>query len=148
MSLVVGTNSYASVAEADAYLSDRIGSSAWFALPESSVTPGAETKEAYLVSAYNWLIGSPILDVPATGDDPNLKAGQIESALYLLENYDTMKIRRAIQAQGVSAYTLSKKSETFKDNGKGSEIPDYILGILKSYRTLGSFVLLEGDYDV
>lgn len=147
MSLTVGSNSYATVAEADTYLEDRIGASGWFSLSETT-TPGGDSKESMLVSAYYWLTGSASLNLPAVSSSSVLKTAQIESALYLLEFYSGLSSRRAKQSQGVESFKLSDRSEKYFVD-QPSEIPVHILGLLDDYSGLGGQVFqLKGQYDV
>ncbi|MCK4815127.1 hypothetical protein KA005_05095 [bacterium] len=145
MAIVVGTNSYVTIAEADAYLNERIGASIWFALPDDA-SEGADSKTVYLASAYNWLLSSPTLDLPETSTDDAIKNAQIESAFYLLEHYNALNARRSAQAQGVVSMRLSKKWEEYADRDV-SEIPNFISGGLSAYMTGNNVVELLGHYD-
>ena len=147
MSLTVGSNSYVTVAQANTYLQDRMGTLAWFALEETGA-PGVTSKEVLLVTAYNWLLGSPTLDLPAVSSETLLMNAQIESALYLLTYYSGIDSRRAKRAQGVESFKLGDRSETFVE-GSQSEIPSNILGMLMEYSSLGGVTFdLKGQYDV
>lgn len=148
MSLIVGTNSYSTVAEADTYLTDRIGSAVvtWFTLNDTA-SPGVNSKESLLVSAYYWLTGSTELDLPRTSSDQNIKNAQIESALYLLEYYEALNKRRAEISQGVKSDKKSKVSTSYRDS-IGAGIPDFIMGMISEYQTVNTFADLKGQYDV
>jgi len=145
MSLVVGTNSWASVAEADTYLTDRINATEWFSLNVSPATPGAVAKESLLVSAYYWLSGSPELEIPASVTDTDVKNAQIESAWFLYEHYTELNERRAAMYTGVESFKLSKKSENL--NIDNLQIPSYIMGMLRLYGVRNDTALLAGEYD-
>jgi hypothetical protein len=145
MSLVVGTNSWCSVSEADTYLEYRINASEWFQTGEKS-SPGEVSRESLLVSAFYWLQGAPELEISATVTDTDVKNAQIEAALFLLEHYDELNERRAAIYTGVSSFKLSKKSENFDINQL--QIPSYILGMLGNYAIMNTIALLEGEYDV
>lgn len=145
MSLVVGTNSWASVAEGDTYLTDRIDAADWFALPTAS-NPGEVAKESLLVSAFYWLTGSPLLTVAASSTDTNVKNGQIEAALYLLQHYDEMSERRALRASGIVDIRLSRRREAIDLNA--IDVPAHILGYFADYMDgLNTVVTLKGHYD-
>ena len=146
MAIAVGVNSYVTIVEADAYLNDRIGAAAWFALLDDA-SEGADSKTVYLVTAYNWLMSSPTLDLPSISTDDAIKTAQIESAFYLLEHYTALNARRAAQAQGVESYRLSKKEE-FYVPADISEIPAFISGGLSMYMAGNEVVQLLGQYDV
>jgi hypothetical protein len=146
MSLAVGTNSWATVAEGDTYLTDRIDASDWFALPDAASNPGEVAKESLLVSAFYWLTGSPLLTIAASSTDANVKNGQIEAALYLLQHYDELSERRALRASGVTDIRLSRRRESLDLHA--TEIPSHILGFFADYVTgLNVVVQLKGHYD-
>jgi hypothetical protein len=145
MSLVVGTNSWATVAEADTYLTDRINAVDWFSTSPTAA-PGAVSKESLLVSAFYWLTGAPELSLSVTLTDTNVKNAQIEAALFLLEHYDELNERRAAMFTGVESWKLSKKSENY--NIDQLQIPSYIIGMLRDYAIMNTTVDLKGEYDV
>jgi hypothetical protein len=145
MSLVVGTNSWASVAEADTYLTDRINTTEWFQTAPTG-SPGEVSKESLLVSAFYWLTGSPELELSATLTDTSVKNAQTEAAFFLLEHYDELNERRAAMYTGVDSWKLSKKSENYDINQL--QIPSYILGMLRDYAIMNTTVDLKGEYDV
>lgn len=145
MALVVGTNSWASVAEADALLTDRIDAETWFALADVGAAPGERSKEALLVSAFHWLSGSPQLSISSSVTDANVKNAQIEAAWFLQEYYEEMKDRRAALATGVETLRMSRRTERLNIRNLG--IPGYILGMLGSYQVSNTTVTLRGEYD-
>ena len=144
MALVIGTNSWASVAEADIFLADRIDAEAWFLFAESGAS-GVRTKESLLVSAFYWLRGSPQLSLPSSSTDADVKNAQIEAAWFLQEYYEEMKDRRAALATGVETLRMSRRTESLSIRNLG--IPNYILGMLASYQASNVTVTLKGEYD-
>lgn len=145
MSLVVGQNSWSTVEEADTYLANRIGTSDWFDLSDTA-TPGVNSKEVMLTSAFYWLSGSPQVSLSASLTDANVKNAQIESAIYLQEHYTEMDNRRAAISQGVTDFRLSKRQESFDINS--IVLPQHILGLINDYSTAGGkIILLRGEYD-
>ena len=144
MALVVGQNSWVSVAEADTYLTNKIGTGDWFDLSSTS-TPGAESKESYLVSAFRWLISSPEFSIDPAATDDNVKNAQIEAAEFLLFNYKDRRDRMGAITSGVTDFDYSKRSETL-DLAK-MVIPIHIRGLLSVYGQSSAFVLLSGEYD-
>jgi hypothetical protein len=145
MALVVGDNSWASIAEADAYLENRIGADdSWFVLPASAGS-GEDSRENMLVSAFFWMQGSPQLDIASDVTDDDVKNAQIEAALFLTEHYDDLNERRAAIHTGVESFAYSKRREAF--NPSQLTIPDFILGMIPLYNTNNRTVLLQGEYD-
>lgn len=144
MALVVGQNSWETVAEADAYLADRLRTSDWDALSDSGTDD--VTKEKLLVSTFWWLMGHPQLSLSATLTDANVKNAQSEGALFLLRHSEGLDERRAFHAFGVTSFSYSKRRESF-DLSK-LEVPQHILGLLKQYSVAGGAIItLRGEYD-
>lgn len=145
MAIVVGQDTWATVVEADAYLTNKVGATNWFELSEAGI-PGEESKESFLVSAFRWLLGSPefLLSPSMTGDA--IKNGQIEAAAFLMENYKTMAARAGALYSGVVQADYSKRKEVFDLNNV--IIPLHIRGWLRDYRISSSFVLMSGEYDI
>ncbi len=143
--LVVSQNSWASITEADSYLSDKIDTSEWFGLSNTG-SPGTVYKGSLLISAFYWLIGAPELSLTATLTDTNVKNAQIEAAWYLYEHYPELNERRAAIYSGLTSFKLSKRTENFEI--KNIQIPAFIMGILKDYGAKNTTALLLGEYDV
>lgn len=147
MALVVGTNSYVTVAEADDYLTSRINSQGWFDLSETGA-PGEQTKESLLGSSFYWLSRGTSFNLPeGETTDQNIKQAQIEGALYLLKYSAEHEERLALQSQGVKSFKLSKRSESF-GSGTPSGYPFVIIQLLGSYSNGQAFFDLNGNYDV
>ncbi len=145
MALAVGTNSWATIAEADTLLTDRIDAEAWFALSDTG-SPGERSKESLLVTAFSWLLGSSQLSLSVSLSDSNVINAQIEAAWFLQEYYQEIADRRAAIASGVLVLTMSKRREELSINNLG--IPDFILGMLSEYQNSNVTALLLGEYDV
>lgn len=101
MALVVGENSWLTVAEAEPYFSTRIGSSEYWC-------SGAD-KEAALITAYNQLNGCGLFNFP-TEVAQAMKDAQCEQALFLLIHIEDIDRRKGLQAQGVTAAGIVKES--------------------------------------
>jgi len=122
--LVIGTNSWVTVAEADIYMETRFGS--WeFWTDETN-------KEAALVTAYNKIVNSGYFsDLPDTATT-GIKAAQCEMALFLcMEGGDVLR-RAGLQAQGVVQAGIAK--ETYDPDARGKlAFPPEVLALLKEY---------------
>ncbi|NCC60049.1 MAG: hypothetical protein EOM12_03735 [Verrucomicrobiae bacterium] len=94
MSLVVGTNSWVTVEYANTYFSTRLNAYTFW-------TTGT-SKEAALVTAYEFLMGCGQYSIAADSTDPAVKKAQCEMALFLLQHGADMDSRKGIQAQGVT----------------------------------------------
>ncbi|MHA1302142.1 MAG: hypothetical protein ACTSPI_00370 [Candidatus Heimdallarchaeaceae archaeon] len=144
MALIVGQNSWATILEADTYLTDRINAEDWFELSESGAS-GEVSKSSLLISAYYWLLNAPQLELSSSLTDDNVKNAQIESAFFLLEHYNALNQRRAAMFTGVEEFKLSQKRE--KLNINKLQIPNYIIGALKTYIGENVIAELKGYYD-
>lgn len=144
MALIVGQNSWVTVIEADAYLTDRINAENWFILAAIAAA-GVVSKSSLLISAYFWLLNAPQLELSSDLTDDNIKNAQIEAAFFLLEHYTALNARRAAMSTGVEEFRLSQKRE--KLNIAKLQIPDHIIGALRAYMTENVTALLKGRYD-
>ena len=144
--LVVGQNSWANVNEADAYLKVKINTTLWFGLASSPSQPGGVAKESLLISAFNWLMSSPEIQLSTSLTDTDIKNAQIEFAWYLYKYGDTYEERRMLIDSGVKNFKFSKRSESFITASE-LMLPKYILAMLKAYNTQNTTIQLKGEYD-
>jgi hypothetical protein len=127
--LVVGTNSWASLQEAEDYFITRFGiGTSWSGLLEAN-------KVAVLISSYNALIGSGLYDFPAevVNFTSGMKKAQCEMALFLIIHQADMDVRMGLQAQGVNQAGIVQ--ETYGKEVDGIPIPPIVRQLLKSYIT-------------
>lgn len=121
--LTVGTNSWVSVAEADTYLDEKFSAGNW-------ATLAYEAKEQLLITSYRW-INAQRVNIPASSTESNVKYAQIELAWYCYGHLTSHEKRRALYAQGVRDFKLSKFEEKLEKGG----IPDFILDLIKEELT-------------
>ncbi|MCK5609600.1 hypothetical protein KAR91_47435 [Candidatus Pacearchaeota archaeon] len=146
MALVVGTNSWATVAEADTYLEDIPGTDVdWFPLVDAPVNPGEASKESWLVNAFRWLTSSTMFILSASVTSENIKNAQIQSAVYLLRYRDERAKRESMMTSGVTDFDYQEVSETL--DYSQLTIPDSIAGLLTEYSTLNLIATLKGPLD-
>ena len=144
MALVVGSNSWVSRAEADAYLEYRVDASAWDTLDDVPASFGAASKDSYLVTAFYWLYNNVEFEVPLETSDPNVKNAQIEAALFLMKYQGDYEKREALISSGVTSFERSK----WKEDLGAVSLPDRIKGMLVSYNNANAVVqLYPEDYD-
>ena len=117
--IVVGTNSWVTLAESNTYFQAKYGAGEW-------TTLSATNREQLLISAYRWLSNSPL--VSGSVSSQKLKDAQCEAAWYIYKWDEGIERRRALKGQGVKSFTASKFSETY-DLYK-QDIPQFILDIL------------------
>ena len=113
MGLIVGLNSWASQAEADAYLADRLNAAEWTAADSA-------TKDQALVTAWNYLTSHPGYSLSAGTGTQAMKDAQCEQALFLLKNIDELEDRMAMISQGIERVQLIGG---FIENYEGVVVP-------------------------
>jgi len=125
MALVVGANSWLSVADADAYFVERLGAAETW--NDALV---AATKEAALITAYRQLMADDRFAFPVT-IMAAMKNGQCEYALFLLQNVGDTDARMGIRAQGVISAGVAKEGYA----GYDGELPypPTVMALLKPY---------------
>lgn len=128
MALSVGTNSWVTVAEADAYFSEKFGASVWAALLNA-------TKEQLLISAYRWIQSQTMFTIEATSTAEKVKQAQYETAWYMYKYWDQHEDRRALIAQGVTDFKISEFEETLSE----VKFPGFISDLLEDFITGGGF---------
>ena len=124
VTLTAGTNTWATLEEADAYFRTRIGASTLW---------DAAFKPAALISAFNYLYYISGYSFPTTVTQA-MKIAQFEMALFLLQHQVDMDARAGLQAQGVIQADIV--GETYdKDARGGVVLPAIIKGLLVDYET-------------
>lgn len=119
--ITVGTNSWVTLDEANTYLDEKFGASAWASLTNN-------TKEQCLITAYRWI--NRLSNYSISSSTTKLKYAQIELAWYVYTYYDSHLKHEALIAQGVEEFDISKFSET--STGKIT-IPDTVKDLLDEY---------------
>jgi hypothetical protein len=133
MRLVVGTNSWLTVDEADEYMETRYGS--W------EVWTDDTNKEAALITAYKRIVNSgAFINLPSEINDV-LKDAQCEMALYIIIEGMDITRRAALQAQGVIQSGITKESYDPAVRGVLA-FPPEVRALLKEYIFEGNGVLL------
>ena len=129
MSLSLGVNSWVTVAEADTYFSDRWLASGWAGLTNTE-------KEQLLITAHNWIQAQREFDINEDSTNTKVKKAQLELAWFIYNYFEETEKRRALYAQGVRDFKLSKWEETLEEGG----FPTFILDMLSDEITgLGGY---------
>lgn len=133
MSLVVGTNSWATVSEADTYLEDIAGTEDWFNLDDDpGVNQGAESKSTYLVSAFRFLMYHPNLDgLTADLTSDQVKNAQIEMALFLSRYQGDFEERQSLVSSGVESFKAGRWEEDYSTSYPS--LPGKVFALLSDY---------------
>ncbi len=139
MALTPGTNTWATIAEADAYLALRVGADAyWNGLSDAE-------KEIPLVNAYHWLTGCGLYTFPgdASAYAPKMIMAQSEMALFLLQHGQDIDLRMGLRAQGVRIAGIVR--ETYGDIDM--PLPPVVKAMLKGYENAQGFAIVELERD-
>ena len=139
MSLIVGTNTWVTMAEADTYFSERIGSSKYW-------VSGAD-KEQSLITAYRQINNMDGYVFPVVATD-NMKYAQCEQALFLLAFSDEIFRRSSLKAQGVTEAGIVKEKYMQIDGVPIAEMAKVLLKDNEDASNTGNYAItLERDED-
>lgn len=125
--ITVGVNSWVTIAEADAYFSDRFGASKWFELITS-------VKTDLLISAYRWIQQQSMFTISATSTSAKVLQAQYETAWFIYKFFDKYEERRALFASGVRRF----KIEQFEEDLEKAGFPEFISDMLSDSVTKGT----------
>lgn len=123
VTIIPGTNSWATLAEADEYFEAKYSASAiWAGLTE-------EVRKQLLISAANWIQQQRIFSISYSSVSEKVKQAQFEAAWYLYNFGAEDEKRRALSGQGVKAFDLLNWSETLS----GYDFPKFLQDILDDF---------------
>lgn len=149
MSLIKGTNSYVTVAEADSYFLDRIDAGAWTSADNTKKAQALVTATSYL-DEMNWLgiavSDSQTLSFPREGEyfDPRMGTEVVldstvptriiqatyELAFHLIVNENILTDSGSVESISLGTISLSNIKEPQK-------IPPFVKKIIKPLLTVG-----------
>jgi len=127
MAVEKGTNSFCTVAEADAWFADRLGADRWTAA-------SAGTKGAALVTAWRDLATCGRYAFPSAIADAMI-SGQCEQALFLVAYNADAEVRAAVREMGVAEAALV--GETYAPTARGIIIAPRAHYALAGYQVQG-----------
>jgi len=134
--IVIGTNSWESEAEANSYMEGRVKAGEWWTDDGSDNIPA-------LITAFKWLTGTPAFSFPAVVTQ-DMKDAQSEYALFLLQHQPDLDLRVGLQAQGVKVAGIVK--ETYRET-EGIAIPPIVYELLRDYSTETALYILPLERD-
>lgn len=120
LTLIIGVNTFVTLAEANDYLEGKLGANNWSTLTDTE-------KKQCLISAFRWLLR---LGVSASATTTNVKYAQIELAWWLYQNYEEYEDREALYVSGVRNFRIGQWSESLTKSSLPSFLEDLIPGIL------------------
>ena len=132
--MVVGTNSWVSVAEADNYLNQKLNTTSW----------ATANKEGALVSAFYEIYNDPSLLIPKNSTNEKVKNAQIELAFWLVENITAWNKRKSLQSMGVKEFDIDNVKEVYNKN---SSLPTFIDNMLQDFKSGGTIATFSRSID-
>ena len=140
MSLVlqVGTNSWATLTEANTYFEAKYGATLWTSLSDVQ-------KLQLLVSAFNWIRQQSLLSVPTSATADTVKNAQCEAAWFVYRWSDEYERRRALSSSGVKSFSVAGWSESLG----ATAFPQFIADMLIDYAANigGGFMRMSRDVE-
>jgi hypothetical protein len=139
MSIIVGTNSWVTLAEANAYFASKYNAATLWATLANAV------KEQLLISAYYWIQQQKAFSISPASTAAKVKQAQYEAAWFIYKYGDEYEKRRALSDEGVKSFSISKFSETLD----GAQFPAFIADILDGFATGtgGKFPFVQRSFD-
>lgn len=135
-SLVVNTNTWVTLAEADSYLEERLGADAWVSVSDTN-------KIQCLITAFRWINRDPNYTISVVTN--SLKWAQIVLAWYVYNNLDEHEKRAALYNQGVRKFIVSRFHETLVKGGLPEEVKDLLTDY--AYNAGGYLPVIEREID-
>jgi len=131
--IVVGTNSWILLADAEIYMLGRLGASKFWNTTVDKI--------AALITAYTQLANCGRWEIPAEISE-DMEIAQCEMALYLLQHLEDSDTRAGLQAQGVTAAGIVQ--ETYDPDAKDElAIPAIVKRLFKAYETESSIEIVH-----
>jgi hypothetical protein len=137
--LVVGTNTYISLADAETYFTDRLNITTWSAATDANKNKALLMAckiiddQRYMGQPFNYLQSMAFpryglktrqnQPIPTLATPDDVKWAQCEQALFILDqsgNEDATSERRQLIREGVIEMRIGDYSETYKDNKSGA----------------------------
>jgi hypothetical protein len=135
--VIVGTNSWVTVAQATAYLEARLGAAAWAALPLGDRT-------VLLISAFRWIRRQSALSIGAGSTDQAVKDAQCEAAWWLHKWNDEYEKRSAQYASGVRNWRALDMGESLE----APEFPAFLSDMLVGFASGAGHAIVTVSRDL
>lgn len=135
--ITVGTNSWITEAEANAFMLGRIKAGDYW-------TDGASDNIPAIITAYHWLTDCPRFSFPSTATAA-MKRLQCEMALFLLQHQPDIDLRMGIQSQNVIEAGIVK--EKYKMTVMGIPVPPAVYDLAFQYFNQHPFYLIDIERD-
>lgn len=121
--IIVGTNSWVTIVEANAYFINKWGAASdWASLTNTQ-------KEQLLITAFNWINQNNNYSIPASSTAVKVKQAQYEMAWFIYQYSNEYEKRRALFASGVRRFDIL----SFEEELAKQEMPSHIAGLLNDF---------------
>lgn len=120
--VIVGTNSWATIAQADDYFAASYGRAAWSAL-------SLLQKTQLLITACLWIRQQSTLSVPLTDTSATVRNAQAEAAWFIYNWFGEYEKRRALISSGVKTFKVLDFAESLGE----VTFPAFIADMLSDY---------------
>ena len=137
--IVVGTNSWITLAEADDYMDSKFGAANWAAATQ-------DNRERSVISAFRKIYFNEDYDIAKTSTDEKVKAAQAETAYYILSYEEENKQRKNLQSAGVESFTVSKFSERYNKE-QATFLPPEAEDLLEDFRSFDPVTTYNRELD-
>jgi len=137
--ITVGSNSWITNAEADAYLDCKFGAGAWAAATE-------ENQNKAIITAFWRIYASKDYSIAKSETDEKVKNAQAETAYFILADGAEMSKRKALQDAGVKNFTISKFSETY-ERSNGTLLPQEAKDLLDEWQSFNPVTTYTRELD-
>lgn len=135
--VIVGVNSWVSVAQADDYFAAKYGAAAWAALSLSERTQ-------LLLTAARWIVQQNAFSIPWSSTADLVRQAQCEAAWFTYRWFDEYEKRRALSASGVTSFKVMDFSETLE----GVSFPVFIADMLSDFSVANESMFPRVSRDV
>lgn len=135
--VVVGVNSWVTIAEADAYFEAKWGAAKWASLTLTQ-------KAQLLISACRWIRQQSTLSVTLSSTAELVKNAQLEAAWFIYQWFDEYEKRRALTSSGVRSWKALDASETLA----AVEFPAFLSDMLSDFIVEAGGLIVSASRDL
>ncbi len=136
--VVVGVNSWVTIAQADDYFEAKYNAAAWATLTVLQ-------KTQLLLSAVKWILSQNTFDIPMTSTVSIVQQAQCEAAWFIYRWFDEYEKRRALISSGVKSFHVLDFTESYGE----LVFPVFLSDMLSDYSLIADsqFVNIHRDVE-
>ena len=151
MSIVVGENSYVTLAEAEIIIADMFNASEWEQLTESQKEKALKTAVFQVLDLLP-LSGSKLNSDTQVLEFPRNWETEVSNSVKMAQCYEAVEVARAnytaekAQQEGISSRSIAGASVSYKTTGKTQKDKTGLYSA-SAYKMLGRYIQRVGEYD-